>query len=156
MKFLSLIYVFLISLMSIAQSSVNAGGSRNNINGLKFTYTLGQPFGAKVFVGEKKISEGVQQPIELIRIVSGLLDLSIMKFDISPNPTDDLLNVKLIHPEIKNLVIRMIDFNGKELINQAITQEEFVLDIKNYPSATYFLGLFKSEILIGSYKIIKN
>lgn len=153
--FLFIILLF-TSFCSNAQSSLNAGGTSKKVTGVNYTYSLGQPFGAKVFLGERIISEGVQQPIEVFRVVSGLIDLSLLKFDVFPNPTDEFLNVQLDHPEFKGLNIKMVDLNGKELMNHAVTQEAFLLDVKKFPSAIYFLELYKFDVLIGSYKIIKN
>ena len=156
MKFLSLIYLFFISTITIAQSSVNAGGTSNSLNGLKFTYTLGQPFGAKVFVGETIKSEGVQQPIEVINLVTGLENLINVNINVYPNPTYDLLNIHVDKSDFQNVNLKLIDLNGKDLKFVPIKSKETILDLKLLPSAVYFIEIIENEKLVRAFKVIKN
>jgi len=156
MKVSSIIYVFLSSSISFSQSSINAGGSSNNLDGIKFTYTLGQPFGAKVFVGETIKSEGVQQPIEVINLVTGLENLINVNINVYPNPTYDLLNIQVDKSDFQNFNLKLKDLNGKELKFVPIKSKENILDLKLLPSAVYFIEIIENEKLVRAFKIIKN
>jgi hypothetical protein len=85
----------------------------------------------------------------------GIAESSITDaINISPNPTEDKINVYI--PEEKATELLLIDVFGKQLFKQNVTGEETQLDISSYAPGIYFLSVKDKQGLIGTYKVVKR
>jgi endoglucanase len=79
-----------------------------------------------------------------------LIDNSTL--EVYPNPTKDSFNIKLPNIEIKSYEI--MDFTGKLLVNQEVTDSK--VSITNLSDGLYILKLFdKKGALVGFKKVMK-
>lgn len=85
----------------------------------------------------------------------GIVESSIADaINISPNPTEDKINVYI--PEGKATELLLIDVFGKQLFKQNVTGEKTQLDISSYAPGVYFLSVKDKQGLIGTYKVVKR
>jgi len=77
--------------------------------------------------------------------------------DVYPNPTIDFIHLKFDSPSIEKGIIRILDINGKEVLNQAFSNFSQVvkLDISQFASGIYIL-YFESKSYKFNTKISKQ
>lgn len=76
--------------------------------------------------------------------------------NVFPNPTSEKINVDLSKLQAVQVVIRLVDVNGKLLINKPTQQAMETFDLQNYPAGTYFLQVEVSKSKIQTFRIIKS
>ncbi len=76
---------------------------------------------------------------------------------IYPNPSQNILNIKSKRGVIKPIKVQLYDLNGRIIKQVSSNQNEFSINISNYPSGTYLLKLFNGyDIQIQTEKFIKQ
>jgi len=99
---------------------------------------------------------GVQQPYE-ISTTTSIVDMQnniSINCSVFPNPTIHYLN--LIVSDNTDLHYTIYDINGNKISNKKINDLETIIDFENHANTIYFLKIFKKEIEIKTFKIIKN
>lgn len=99
---------------------------------------------------------GVQQPYE-ISTTTSMVDLQnkiSLDCAVYPNPTTHYLKLKV--SDNMDLHYTVYDINGSNIMNKEINQLETQIDLANYENATYFLKIYKNNVEIKTFKIIKN
>ncbi|MDG1397732.1 MAG: T9SS type A sorting domain-containing protein [Polaribacter sp.] len=154
----------LIGTMSYAQSiapqSVNSGGTKmTQANGslsfmvgelavLNLTDSEGNTIGGGFAAGATITTASIQET-----------DATVLDVNIFPNPTSDLVNIRINQSSIEQVVVSIIDLQGKEVHNgiYAGISNTIGINTSAYAPGTYVLSL-KNNInqVLGSYKIIKN
>jgi len=74
-------------------------------------------------------------------------------FSVYPNPANGILNLNYRKKEKEDLIIKLVDVVGKEIL---IEKYKEVIDISNLENGIYFLSLYKDSLLIETKKVIKN
>jgi hypothetical protein len=85
-------------------------------------------------------------------------DSKVIGLTFFPNPTIDLLSIKLNNNTLDQFLITLTDLNGKEIYFTKYNNVAHIIqiDFKNYSSGVYLLNLKSSaNEIIGSYKVIK-
>lgn len=89
-----------------------------------------------------------------LQVFQDIIDKKEIK--IYPNPTTDILNIKITNFNRDNsLRIGFFDLSGRLLINKMASEETTTLDISPYSSGIYILKLQGKEIC-SDWKIIKR
>ncbi len=73
-----------------------------------------------------------------------------------PNPTQELLNLRVGNYNQEKLAYKLIDLEGKVISEATINSETTAIDIKQLPVATYFVEVYNDAKKIQVFKIIKN
>jgi len=149
--------VFYFSTQTImAQTSVNAAGGDASGSGGAVSYSVGQVVYTINTGTNGSVAHGVQQPYE-ISVETGIeateINLSAIAY---PNPTSDLLQLRVEYECLKDLSYILYDMNGKLLQTKEITGTETQIDVTNYASATYFLRVVRGNDEVKTFKIIKK
>jgi C-terminal processing protease CtpA/Prc len=78
------------------------------------------------------------------------------EFDIFPNPTSDLLNIRSIREG--DYTVRVLDVLGRTLRTVEIEDEttEYQIDLTNYPSGLYMLAFETKEEIFLSKQVVKE
>ena len=85
---------------------------------------------------------------------AAVLDVSVF-----PNPTSDLVNIRINHSSIEQVVVSIIDLQGKEVYNGKYAGVSNVIGIStaSFAASTYMLTLKNlNNQVLGTYKIIKH
>jgi hypothetical protein len=77
-------------------------------------------------------------------------------FSIYPNPTEDVLNIKVSGNLKNNASLKLMDIYGKELTNFSLTDKRTSLNVKEYPAGMYLLMYYENGIQLSSQKFIKK
>ena len=84
-------------------------------------------------------------------------NLGLNSFSLTPNPTHDLVNLKLQFNEPSKVKITLTDIQGKILVSfdEQILTKEFQIHLNDYASGIYLLNISNSQGTI-TQKIIKD
>jgi hypothetical protein len=145
---------------SIATQSVNSGGTKmTQANGslsftvgelvvLNLTDSQGNTIGGGFTAGATLTTASIQET-----------DAEVLDVSVFPNPTSDLVNIRINHSSIEQVVVFITDLQGKELYNGKYAGISNVIGINtaSYATGTYVLSLKNlNNQVLGTYKIIKH
>ncbi len=167
-----LLFIFTILLSTIqAQQTIPTTGADATGTGGSVSYTIGQVVYMTNSGINGSVAEGVQQAYE-ISVVIGIEQAKDINLycTVFPNPSNDLLTLKVENYDIKNLLYQLFDLSGKLLETKKITSNQTSITISNLPSGTYLLKIIQtnnslsndlsanhnSKAYIKTFKIIKN
>lgn len=140
----------------LAQQAILAAGGAATGSGGTINYSVGQVAYSCFENANGTIIQGIQMPFEIF--VLGIDDYKDISLTISvfPNPTHDFIKLKLESEKFIKLSFLLVDFNGKQLINQNITENHTFISMEGLPSSIYILKIIDNGILLKTFKIIKN
>jgi hypothetical protein len=154
---LSLLLVLSLSTAK-AQETFDAGGGEASGSGGSASYSIGQTFyhtntGSDLY----SAAEGVQQPFEISVITSAndAKDISLV-YQVYPNPTRDVLNLKVENYYADELIYQLVNMNGEVLESNSFSGNTTSISMSGYVNAVYFLRLIDREKSIKVFKIIKQ
>lgn len=166
-----ILYRFLglyLLLLGISQSNLQAqeiipsSGGNTSGSGGSISYTIGQIAYKNNFGTNYSITEGVQQPYEILAVTTTAkaidINLSVVAF---PNPTSDILMLNIQNIENSKLQYQLFNMLGKLLENKRITTNQTKIDMSNLAPAIYFLKVIQTPNEfntqeIKTIKIIKH
>ena len=142
---------------AMAQESINAAGGNATGSGGTASYSIGQVVYTTINGTNGSVSEGVQQPFEIL-VVTGLEEAKDINLSVSayPNPVADNLILNVDNFELSTLNFQLLDMNGKLLQNEKITGPQTNIFMGNLVPATYFVKVVKGNIEVKTFKIIKK
>jgi hypothetical protein len=136
----------------IPVSGGNATGTGGTVN-----YTIGQ---IVCYTGTGTlgtIAQGVQQPYE-ISLITGLEEAKEVSLEIEvfPNPTMDIIRLKIGNYSFENLRFELYSSNGTLLLNNKIDSQESNISMDGYIPSVYLLKVVRENKEIKTFKIIKK
>ncbi len=85
------------------------------------------------------------------------INISIGGISISPNPTSGMLNLVIDKATVEGMSYRLVDLQGKTLINGKINEAQLELNLTNLANGIYIFQVLKREITLETFEIvIKN
>ncbi|MDN3693745.1 T9SS type A sorting domain-containing protein [Chryseobacterium tructae] len=79
-----------------------------------------------------------------------------MSLAVFPNPTTDILNLKVGFKDYNKYRYDLFDSSGKLLTSQPITQSQTQITMTSYPASVYLLKISKEGKDIKIFKVLKN
>ena len=156
-KKLSIVLSLLFGLGTLfAQQSVLASGGEATGSDGKVSYSIGQIVYLSNSAADGSVAEGIQQAYEISTTVGIEFADIQLELAVYPNPTTDFLNLKVADFKGATLSYQLFDFEGKLLASQLLNNHSTQIEMKNFPSSTYFLKIADKENNIKTFKIIKN
>ena len=127
-------------------------GSVGSVN-----YAIGQVFYTSVKGSNGSVNQGVQQPYE-ITVISGIIENSNNRLSISvfPNPSTDILTLKIENIDLKDLSYQLFDSKGTLLLSDKIIGNQSNINLFSLTSGIYFLKVYDRRNTIKVFKIIKK
>ncbi len=158
------IYPLILILMGVAtafaQSAlVPVGGDAQSNNG-SVSYTVGQiaeqtasSINVSVFV-----AEGVQQPYEIMTVGVDDYPQIALNAVVYPNPTENLVQLRLNGFEIPAGGLRAIlyDGSGKRLQTFPVTDDLTPFQLGHYATGTYYLELRDGNRVLKTFKVVRS
>jgi hypothetical protein len=145
----------IIGTLAFGQTSMNAsGGGTSNPSG-SISYSIGQVAYQSTSNASGSVSQGVQHAFEIstLSLEENALNLSLMAY---PNPTQELLNLRVSNYNKEKLAYKLLDLEGKVISEATIQSETTAIDMKQLPVATYFVEVNLEGNKVQTFKIIKN
>ncbi len=143
---------------SFAQQAVPVSGGSLNGSGGNVVFTVGQMnYGSITDKNNVSVVKGIQQPVETDQKtnVDPSFNMAI-KCSVSPNPTSDFIFLKIDDTKFKEYSFELIDLNGKTLISNSISENNTLIDLREFISANYLIKINHQNKLITTFKIFKN
>jgi len=140
-----------------AQEAVPAAGGNALGSGGSVSYTIGQMAYTPNSGTTGSVSQGVQQPYEIL-VLTGMdnkWDIGLM-VKAYPNPTTNYLTLRLNNSEISGISYQLCGINGNLLERKMVKSIETTISMKQYTPAAYFLKVIQNNKEIKTFKIIKN
>ena len=135
----------------VTTSGLNASGAGGTIS-----YSVGQVSVAQNTGTEGSVLEGVQQPY----VIDPTVGLDISNIDLKlatyPNPTSDQIILTAQDLDLENHSYQLLSIEGKVLASKTSIGSTNKISLQSFPANTYLLNIYKDQVIIKSYRIIKN
>jgi len=139
-----------------AQETVTTTGLKTEGPGGTMSYSVGQVNVAQSTGAGGSVLEGVQQPY----VIDPTVGLDISNIDLKlatyPNPTSDQIILTAQDLNFENLSFRLHNIEGKVLLSKASIGTNNKINLQSFPANTYMLNIYMDQIIIKSFRIIKN
>jgi len=145
----------------IHESLANAGGGGVTTAG-EVSYTLGQLSKATLYdINESEdtlyvVQQGIQQPYEIAEILGmeeTTISLSVVAY---PNPTYEVLTLKIENYKNEELTYQLHDLQGKLLDRNLVRGSSTTINMADLTPNMYLLSISSDQSLIKTFRIIKN
>lgn len=155
-----LFFILMGGMMAVsAQSAIVPIGGDAQASSGNVSYTVGQ-IAVQTSANSNGISveEGVQQPYEIQTVGEDDYPQITLKAVVYPNPTENLLYLRLNGYEIPTNGLRanLYDGNGKLLQNIDVVEDLTSFQIGQYATGTYYLELRDGKRVLKTFKVIRK
>ena len=149
-------FLLLVPTFILAQNAIPASGANASSPTGSISFTIGQLIVSSLKNDDATMIHGVQQPFE-ISVVTGLEIQEIkLVLNIFPNPTSDILTLRIEEFDIGGLSYRVFNATGVMLEDRKINGNETHISMGRYSSGIYYIKVAKKNLDIKTFKIIKN
>lgn len=152
------ISLFLVSfsIQVSGQETLNTGGA--NMSGMigNVTASLGQIFYETTSSSAGNVAAGVQLPYEITATLGVDITEISLNLNVFPNPTTDILNLKMGFKDYNKYRYDIFDGSGKQLASQPILQSQTQITMMSYPAGIYLLKISKEGKAIKIFKVLKT
>ena len=157
----SRLFVFLLLAFTMAgleaQHAFPVTGGEASGTGGTVSYTLGQVWYTTLNSDDVSITQGVQQPFEILEI-TGLPSSTGITLEVSlfPNPVGEFVNLKVDNQSLNGLTYQLYNMQGEILENRDITSNETLIPMSHLGAATYLIKITHYSDEMKTFKIIKK
>jgi hypothetical protein len=140
-----------------AQETIPATGGSATGSGGTISYSVGQVTYNTYTGTNGSVAQGVQQPYE-ISIVTSIENTGLINLESSvyPNPTNGFMKLIVESTDYENLRFQLYDINGVTLQDKKVVGKETEIIMENLTSSVYFLKVFKNNLVVKVFKIVKK
>lgn len=151
-----IIILICVSFVCNAQQAISTAGGVATGTGGTVSYTIGQVAYTNISGNSGNITEGVQQPFEILifAVLPEVIDLAFQCL-VFPNPATEQVTVKIENYNLEKLYIRLYDENSKLMLNMNVMNDETSVPLTGLPPGSYLLNVFNTHKVIRSFQIIK-
>lgn len=139
-----------------AQESVNTSGGNASSGSGSVSYSIGQVVYTTNTSASGTLTQGVQQPFEIITLGADDVPQIQLTAMVYPNPTVQNLTLSILEFDLTEVEYSLFDMQGKIISNGKVTQTETEIEMSLLASANYFLRVSKAGTELKTFKIIKN
>lgn len=153
-----LIITLLSSQILFGQSNtIVCGGNINGVGG-NISYTIGQIDYNSNSGTSGIITQGLQQPFEIFSIDINSVDSYNTDINaiLYPNPTNEVINLKISDYDLDNLFYQLYDLHGKLLLESKLHSDNSSINIESFADGSYYLKILKQNQILKSFKLIKH
>ena len=136
-------------------NTITTGSDASNTDG-SISYSIGQIDYISSSNSNIFINQGVQQPFEIVTLSGNEIKDIQISAQVYPNPTINNLIISIQNYNYENLSYKLLDIRGREIIEGKISNDDTIVNMQSYASATYILKLEDNNKEIKTFKIIKN
>jgi len=159
MKILALLFTMIIVLWNFsatnAQEVTASSGNDFTNEQIQISWTLGEAVIQTLSSNQTTLTQGFHQSKLTITAVDEIADLT-WNISAFPNPAHDYLKLDIQHDPDRKLFFSLYSMDGKLLIRKQIETQLSEISMQNYISATYFLKVTDKNLVLKTFKIIKQ
>lgn len=155
MIFIFIAMIFVLSVNGQAKQEVIASaGGYNSSGNLSISWTLGETIIPTYQSGNLILTHGFQQQL-IITAVEENFDI-LVNIKVFPNPASDNLNIRFEEPIDGEVVITIIDSQGRLVKTETVeaTTTEKQISLQELGGGVYYLRMTKGK-LVNVYKVVK-
>ncbi len=155
--FVTILLCFLTVQATFAQQAVLSGSGVAAGSEGTATFSVGQVAFHSLTGTEGMITEGVQQPYEVL-IVQGIGDEPgiLLECTVCPNPAESYVKLSIENPLIRNLRYQLCNLTGVILENQTISDNITTIPMDHLTPGIYILSVLEKDQSLKKFKIIKK
>ena len=150
---LFLIITFCPALLA-QQVVATAGSTLSTANG-SISYTIGEGVTQTLTKADKTITQGFHQTTISVTMLTELKDLDFSIF-VFPNPTSDMLKIKVNKENVLGLQYLLFDLNGKLISQKNLESAETNVSVVQLTKGFYIIKVQAGAKELKSFKIIKE
>lgn len=154
-KIITLLMLCCLSEVMAQQAIVSFGGNASGIGG-STSYSVGQVAYSNFTGTNGKVTEGMQQPFEIVTLENEEFPEINLVMTAFPNPTTANITLQIQGYNDENRNYQLLDINGRIIHSKKITQTETPIFMENLASAIYLLQVSDENKLLKTFKIIKK
>lgn len=137
------------------QASLATGGDTSGAGG-SVNYSIGQVLYSANSGTTGSEWQGVQQPWEISVITTNQLAENNYQLTVYPNPTAGIITLKTPEKPQLQTTCQLYNTEGQQITYVEIVDTETRFDFSTYKPGAYILIVKEKNLLIASFKIIKN
>jgi Secretion system C-terminal sorting domain len=154
---LSLVAGFSWLALSHGQSAIPAAGGNASGTGGTVSYSIGQVTYHTYSDENKSVAQGVQQPYEISVVTATENTEGItLEYKIYPNPAKEFIILTIAPFNDENFKYRLYDLSGILILEKKIMAGMTEIPVDSFTPSMYFLRIFKDNLEVKLFKIIKN
>lgn len=154
-KITLLLALFCLPKLMAQQASVASGGNATGTGGT-VSYSIGQVADKTQTGTTGTITQGVQQPFEIVTLSGEEFTNIALAAVVYPNPTVSNVTLKISNFSLENMDYQLFDIQGRLVQKGKISNEETVLEMERYAASTYILKVNSHSKELKTFKIVKN
>lgn len=155
MRLILLLLLFVYGQLLLAQEVVaTAGGTLGNSNGT-MSYTIGEGVAQTLTKGDKTLTQGFHQTTVQVIPISKKKDLDF-SITVYPNPTSDLLTVKVEKEDVSGIQFLLFNMNGQLIMQKNMENNETSVSVTQLSTGFYLLKVQAGPIELRTFKIVKQ
>jgi hypothetical protein len=160
MKYIKIITKVAFLLIGIgglhAQEIVPVAGGDATGSGGSTSYTVGQVFFTTNTGSNGSETQGLQQSYEIYTTVGiGVAEIDL-EFLAYPNPTNHALTLNIGNYNNEKLNYQLYDMKGKLLDSKQVINSSTTIRMHDLPVSTYLLNVLENNLLLKTFRIVKN
>ncbi|TVQ17814.1 MAG: T9SS C-terminal target domain-containing protein [Bacteroidetes bacterium] len=146
---------FFMAFQAVSQEVVSSAGNYHESETMSISWTLGETVTETFTAGELILTQGFQQPTLIVVSVDELadFDLTVTAF---PNPTADILTVKLENHNYDKVSYTLYDMSGRLFTSGDFSGSEERISFTSLKSGVYFLTIMVEGKEARTLKILKQ
>ena len=102
------------------------------------------------------VAQGIQQTYDITALLGAEISAIKLELVAYPNPIQETLTLKINNYKNEKLTYQLYDLHGKLWDSQSVKGAHTQLDMNNLAVGTYLLSIQDEELLIKTFRIIKN
>ena len=139
----------------MAQEVVATAGSTFGNSSGRISYTIGEGVAQTFTKGDKTLTQGFHQPSITVKMLCKLKDPDY-SVSVFPNPTSDVLNIKVNMENASGLKYLLLDVNGKILSQKNMEGPEYNIHLDQFAAGFYILKVQIGTKELSTFKIMKE
>ncbi len=153
---ITLLFLFFSAIDTNAQEAITTSGGEATGSGTS-SYSVGQVVYTTNTGTGGSVTQGVQQPYE-ISVTTAIenTDDILLLFKVFPNPTTDVLILKVKNEKHESLTFQLFDMKGKLLKYGEIAGEETKINMSALTPSVYFVKIIEDNKELKTFKVIKK
>jgi len=151
--FASIALSMLIANLSFSQEVISASGDHNQNSSGSISWTLGETVTETLQGTSSTLTQGFHQPV--VKVIS-LEKIQSYSVDAYPNPTSDILNLKIEEDLTKGFHYVIYDINSRELASGKAITNITEIPFSKYAAGTYIIKVFCNELNSTVIKVVKE
>lgn len=151
-----LMFVIGASIQAYSQTSINTGGINSSGSTGEVVSSIGEVFYETTSSSSGSVSAGVQQAYEITETLGSDITEINLSLKIYPNPTPDILYLKIGFTDYKKYRYELYDSSSKLLVSKSINGSQTSILMSSYAASVYYLKIVKESKAVKIFKVLKT